>query len=291
MGAFPRQVALTLTLGCLLLWPFLASMSLAATDEPLPIPPLTGRVVDLTGTLDAQQRATLAARLAVLERAKGAQVAVLLAPTFRPESIEQFGIRLADAWRLGRKGVDDGAILLIAKDDRELRIEVGYGLEGALNDATAKRIVSEIIVPHFRQDDYYAGIDAGLAAMQRVIEGEPLPPPTMPRGSGVPGNLDSYLPWLMGGVIAARVLQALFGLTGALLVAGLGGLLAFWLLGSWLAAAVVAILLLMASFARSGVYGGGRYGGGGFGGGRGSGGGGFSGGGGGFGGGGASGRW
>lgn len=288
MNAFSRRTALALT--CLLLWLLsmgMGGMARAATDEPLPIPPLTGRVVDLTGTLDAPQQAALAARLAALEQAKGAQVAVLLAPTFRPESIEQFGIRLADAWKLGRKGVDDGAILLIAKDDRELRIEVGYGLEGALNDATAKRIVSEIIVPHFRQGDYYAGIDAGLAAIQRVIEGEPLPPPTMPRGGGVSGNLDSYLPWLMGGAIAARVLHGLLGLTGALLVAGLGGLLAFWLLGSWLAALVVGMLLLVAALSHGGGIGGGFGGmrGGGFGGG------GFSGGGGGFGGGGASGRW
>jgi uncharacterized protein len=257
---------------------------------PLPIPPLTGRIVDLTNTLDTQQRATLASRLAALEQAKGAQVAVLLAPTFQPESIEQFGIRLADAWKLGRKGVDDGAILLIAKDDRQMRIEVGYGLEGALNDATAKRIISEIITPHFQQGDYYAGIDAGLAAMQTVIEGEPLPPPADTR-SGGRGDVANFLPLLMGGAIAAQVLHALLGLTGSLLVAGVGGLIAFWLLGSWLAGLVVGVILLALSLARGGGFG--MPGGGGFGGrgGGGFGGGGFSGGGGGFGGGGASGRW
>lgn len=288
MGAFPRRVALTL--GFLLLWLFLASMALAATDELLPIPPLTDRVVDLTGTLNVQQRAALEARLAALERAKGAQVAVLLAPTFRPETIEQFGIRLADAWRLGRKGVDDGAILLIAKDDHELRIEVGYGLEGALNDATAKRIVSEIIVPHFRQGDYYAGIDAGLAAIQRVIEGEPLPPPAAVRVAGASGSIDNFLPLLVAGAIVARMLHGLLGLTGGLLAAGLGSVLTFWLLGSWLAALVVGMLLLVAALSHGGGIGGGY---GGFGGMRGGGfgGGGFSGGGGGFGGGGASGRW
>ena len=273
---------------CLLLGIFIIAPADAASGDLLPIPPLTGRIVDLTNTLDAQQRATLESRLAALEQAKGAQVAVLLAPTFQPESIEQFGIRLADAWKLGRKGVDDGAILLIAKDDRQLRIEVGYGLEGALNDATAKRIISEIITPHFRQGDYYAGIDAGLAAMQTVIEGEPLPPPAATRaGNGARGDDASFLPLLMGGAIAARILHSLLGLTGSLLVAGVGGLLAFWLLGSWLVGLVVGVFLLMFSLSRGSGYGG-R---GGFGAGGGFGGGGFSGGGGGFGGGGASGRW
>jgi uncharacterized protein len=270
---------------CLLLSILSLGMADAASGDPLPIPPLTGRIVDLTNTLDAQQRAALEARLAALEQAKGAQVAVLLAPTFQPESIEQFGIRLADAWKLGRKGVDDGAILLIAKDDRQLRIEVGYGLEGALNDATAKRIISEIITPHFRQGDYYAGIDAGLAAMQAVIEGEPLPPPAASTGARSDGA--NFLPLLMGAAIAARILHSLLGLTGSLLVAGVGGLLAFWLLGSWLAGLVVGIILLVFSLSRGGGY----RGSGGFGAGGGFGGGGFSGGGGGFGGGGASGRW
>jgi uncharacterized protein len=171
-----------------------------------------------------------------------------------------------------------------------LRIEVGYGLEGALNDATAKRIVSEVIVPHFRQGDYYAGIDAGLAAIQRVIEGEPLPPPAAAPNAGASGNIDNFLPLLVAGAIAARVLHGLLGLTGGLLAAGLGGLLAFWLLGSWLAGLVVGVLLLVAALSRGGGIGGGY---GGFGGMRGGGfgGGGFSGGGGGFGGGGASGRW
>ncbi len=281
--------AVRTALACLLLSILSLGTVNAASGDPLPVPPLTGRIVDLTNTLDAQQRAALEARLAAREQAKGAQVAVLLAPTFQPESIEQFGIRLADAWKLGRKGVDDGAILLIAKDDRQLRIEVGYGLEGALNDATAKRIISEIITPHFRQGDYYAGIDAGLAAMQTVIEGEPLPPPAATRAdNGSRGDDASFLPLMMGAAFAARILHSLLGLTGSLLVAGVGGLLAFWLLGSWLVGLVVGVFLLMFSLSRGSGYGGlGGFGaGGGFGGG-----GGFSGGGGGFGGGGASGRW
>lgn len=252
---------------------------------PLPIPPLTARIVDMTNTLDTQQRATLESRLAALEQAKGAQVAVLVAPTFQPESIEQFGIRLADAWKLGRKGVDDGVILLIAKDDRQLRIEVGYGLEGALNDATAKRIISEVITPHFREGDYFGGIDAGVTAIQTVIEGEPLPAPSAGSAANRAGQIEGgLLPLLAGAAFFAPLLNRLLGLGGSLLAAGIGVLIGGWLLGSWLIGLVFGIFVLFFSFMRGGLGGGmgGRSGG--FGGG-------FGGGGGGFGGGGASGRW
>src|ERR1035437_4896861 len=137
------------------------------------VPQLAKRVTDLTATLDAQQIQALEARLAAFETQKGAQIAVLIIPTTQPETIEQFGIRVVDVWKLGRKGVDDGALLLVAKDDHTLRIEVGYGLEGALNDATAHRIVDEIILPQFKDGGFYQGIDAGVAAMMQVINGEP----------------------------------------------------------------------------------------------------------------------
>src|SRR5574340_257920 len=143
----------------------LALLLTGAAQAEVAVPPLATRVTDLTATLDAQQIQTLQARLAAFEAKKGAQLAVLLIPTTQPETIEQFGMRVAEAWKLGRKGVDDGALLLVAKDDRALRIEVGYGLEGALNDATAKRIIAEIITPFFRRGEFYAGIDAGTAAM------------------------------------------------------------------------------------------------------------------------------
>lgn len=268
----------------------LAGSALAAvSNEGLPpIPPLTGRVVDLTQTLSAGEKAALEARLATFEQQKGAQIAVFLAPTIQPESIEQFGIRLAEAWKIGRKGVDDGAILIIAKEDRQLRIEVGYGLEGALNDATAKRIVSEVITPQLREGNFYAGIDAGVAALISVIGGEPLPPPAARQEEGAGGDGAGMLPLLMVAAVFARFFHMLFGLAGSLLVAAAGGLLAFWLLGSWLAGLVATIVLLVLSLSRGSPYMGGGLGG--FGGGRG-GSGGFSGGGGGFGGGGASGRW
>jgi uncharacterized protein len=252
--------------------------------DVLPLPPLKARVTDLTGTLSQRQRDALEARLAALETAKGAQVAVLLAPTFQPESIEQYGIRLAEAWKLGRKGVDDGVILLIAQDDRQMRIEVGYGLEGALNDATAKRIISEVITPHFQAGDYYVGIDAGVNAIQAVIEGEPLPAPQASGSRGDTGDTSQFLPLLAVAAVLAQGLNRLLGLGGSLLAAAGGVVIGGWLLGSWAGGLFWGFLVLIFSFMRGGhgMGGIGRGGGvGGFGGG----------GGGGFGGGGASGRW
>ena len=270
-----------------------------------PIPPLTARVTDTTGTLDAGQKAALEAKLAAFEREKGAQVAVLIVPTTQPEDIAQYSIRVVDAWKLGRAQPDDGALLLVAKDDRRLRIEVGYGLEGALPDAIASRIIRETITPRFRQDDYYGGIDAGVDRILGVIRGEALPPPDERwQGERAPPRGLQILPMLFFGVlVASGVLRAIFGRTiGSLLTGGVVGGIAYVLLtavGVSIAAGVGAWLLSLllsavgggrwSSGPRHGGWGGG-WGGGGLGGG-GFGGGGFGGGGGGFGGGGASGRW
>ena len=157
----------------------LALLLSGAAHADVAVPPLTQRVTDLAATLDAQQTQALESRLAEFEANKGAQLAVLIVPTTQPETIEQFGIRVVEAWKLGRKGVDDGALLLVAKDDHTLRIEVGYGLEGVLNDATAHRIVDEIIVPHFKRGEFYSGVESGVTAMMRVIDGEPLHRPSV----------------------------------------------------------------------------------------------------------------
>src|SRR5512145_1050521 len=136
------------------LWTRLALLALllcGTAQAEVAVPELKQRVTDLTATLDAGQIQLLENKLAAFESAKGAQIAVLLLPTTEPETIEEFGIRVAESWKLGRKGVDDGVLLLVAKDDRKLRIEVGYGLEGILPDAVGKRIVSDDIAPHFRQ--------------------------------------------------------------------------------------------------------------------------------------------
>src|ERR1700738_1715467 len=142
------------------------------------VPPLSGRVVDQTATLSSGDIASLTQSLQSLEARKGSQVAVLIVPTTAPETIEQYSLRVAEAWKIGRKKIDDGALLVVAKDDRKLRIEVGYGLEGALNDVTAKRIIDEVITPRFRSGDFAGGISSGVDRIIRVVDGESLPAPT-----------------------------------------------------------------------------------------------------------------
>src|SRR6202171_336331 len=152
------------------------ALALAAADE-VAVPPLSGRVVDQTATLSSSEVASLDQTLKNFEARKGSQIAVLIVPTTAPEGIEQYSIRVAEAWKIGRKKIDDGAILVVANDNRKLRIEVGYGLEGALNDVTAKRIIDEIITPKFRNGDFAGGISAGVARIIGVIDGEKLPAP------------------------------------------------------------------------------------------------------------------
>lgn len=270
----------------------------AGAQAPQAVPALSARVIDQTATLTADQRARLDAKLAAFEAGKGAQIAVLMVASVAPETIEQYALRVVESWKLGRHGVDDGALLLVAKQDRKLRIEVGYGLEGALNDATAKRIVSETISPRFKDGDFYGGIDDGVEAMIKVVGGEPLPPPkTAAPAAGV--DLETLI--FVGFVLVFVVGGMLRALLGRLLAAGvigtLAGIIAALLVSSLLLGVLAGIVaFVVALFA--GVGGVGSIGGfGGFGGGRGGwssggfGGGGFSGGGGSFGGGGASGGW
>jgi uncharacterized protein len=278
-----------------------------------PIPPLSARVIDSTGTLTPEQRAALESKLQAFEARKGAQLAVLLVATTAPEAIEQYSIRVVEQWKLGRRNVDDGALLVIAKEDRALRIEAGRGLEGVLTDATSNRIIDEVIKPYFRQGNFYAGIDAGIDQTMRVIDGEPLPPVSQTARRGSPGVV-TLLPFLfVAALFGSTLLRAIFGrMLGSALTGGGIGMLAF-ALGAVVSAAVgvgfIAFLfaLLAGSSSRpgwatgprvggwggfgGGGFGGGGFGGGGFGGGGFGGGGGFSGGGGTFSGGGASGRW
>ena len=262
-----------------------------AAHAEVAVPPLSHRVTDLTATLDAGQTQTLESRLAAFEAKKGAQLAVLIVPTTQPEAIEQFGIRVSEAWKLGRKGVDDGALLLVAKDDRTLRIEVGYGLEGVLNDATAKRIVDEVIVPRFKRGEFFSGIESGTTAMMQVINGEPLPPPRRAAASGK-YDIESLLFIAFGlVVVVGSMLRAVLGrFPAAMLMGGALGALAWLTVAPMLIALLVGLMAFVFVLLGGAGRGFGGYGGGGLGGGYG-GGGGFSGGGGGFGGGGASGRW
>ena len=266
----------------------------------VPVPVLTARVTDLTGTLQPAETQALEDRLREFETRKGAQIAVLIVPSTAPDAIEGYAIRVVENWKLGRKGVDDGVLLLVAKNDRRVRIEVGYGLEGVIPDALASRIINEAITPRFKAGDFHGGIAAGVERLMGLIAGEPLPAPA----ETSPSPLWELLPLVfIPALIAAQVLHLVFG---RLIGAGLGGAMAggiiWWLVGSWLGALIAAAVAFFILFSQdpstSAFRGGGRYGGrgGGFGaggsdwGGSG-GGGGFSGGGGGFGGGGASGRW
>jgi uncharacterized protein len=264
---------------------------LGVAQADVALPPLTHRVTDLTATLDVKQIQTLESLLAGFESSKGAQLAVLIVPTTQPESIEQFGIRVVEAWKLGRKGVDDGALLLIAKDDRALRIEVGYGLEGVLNDATSNRIIDEIIVPRFKRGDYYSGIESGLAAMMQVVNGEALPPPRHASASGK-YDIESMLFVAFAlVVVVGGMLRAVLGrFPAAVLMGGALGVLAWLTVAPLLIALFVGLMAFVFVLLGGVGRGFGGYVGGGFGGGGGVGGG-FGGGGGGFGGGGASGRW
>ena len=265
----------------------------------VPVPPLTGHVIDQTSTLTTEQKATLEQTLAAFEARKGSQLAVLMVASTAPEAIEQYALRAAEQWKLGRKKIDDGVILVVAKADRALRIEVGYGLEGALNDATSKRIISETILPLFKQQDFYAGITAGVGQIIRVVDGEPLPQPGDKRSTGLGdiGSLGQYVPILFVlAVVGGGVLRAALGkVPGAVVTGGAVAVLAWFVAGAVSIAVVAGVIALFFTLLGGGLGGrgmGGYYGGMGRGGGHGGfGGGGFSGGGGGFGGGGASGRW
>lgn len=284
------------------------SVSAGARADIIAVPPLSQRITDLTQTLNAEQIAALTAQLASLEQAKGSQLAVLIVPTTGDESIEQFGIRVVDAWKLGRKGVDDGVLLLVAKNDRTVRIEVGRGLEGALPDVTAFRIIREFIVPAFSQGDFAGGITVGVEKISSVIQGEVLPPPKASARYGAQtGNQAGMEEFtvlgfhpltlglmLLGGFILSQIAGNWVGRGGVTAVGTAAAIASGTPLLLALAFGVgMAILLTIVSsrifleilslFLHSR--------GGGFGGGSGGGGGGFGGGGGGFGGGGASGKW
>jgi uncharacterized protein len=269
------------------------------------VPPLRAPVTDLTQTLTAEQVATLDQRLRAFEAQHGSQIAILIVPTTEPETIEQYSIRVAEAWKLGRRGVNDGVLLLVAKNDRAVRIEVGYGLEGPLPDVIANRITDQVIVPRFRSGDFFGGLSEAVTRLIAVVEGEPLPEPARQPAGRTRGDegLGSALPLLLlvvfvGGGMLRRALGA-FG--GASVTAGIAAVLV-WILTSTIVIAIGAavIAFLIALFSGGGGGGwtnprrrgwGGGWTGGSWGGGGGGFGGGWSGGGGGFGGGGASGRW
>jgi uncharacterized protein len=269
----------------------LALLAPYAAIAQVAVPPLSGHVTDQTGTLTPAQQSALEQTLSAFEARKGSQLAVLIVPTTAPEAIEQFALRVAEQWKLGRKKMDDGAILVVAKNDRSMRIEVGYGLEGALTDITSKRIISETITPMFKQEDYFGGVEAGVSQIIRVVDGEPLPEPVNRPTAGIQ-DIRQFAPFLFIVALAVGgVLRSVFGKVAGSVLTGVGvSLLAWFVIGTLflsVLAGFAAVLVTLLGGTRM-LYGMGGMGGGGRGG---FGGGGFRGGGGGFGGGGASGRW
>jgi uncharacterized protein len=280
---------------CLVFWLILLC-PLSTAWAYVEIPKLESRVTDLTGTLSAEQSQALENKLAAFEAKKGSQIAVLMVPSTQPEDIAEFGIKVSDLWRLGRKDVDDGLILIIAKNDRKLRVEVGYGLEGVIPDAIAKRIIAETITPYFKNNEYAGGINAGIDQIIRLIDGEPLPAPKPQNTSSQ--NEGSFLFLLFGGLFAGSLLSSMFGRVAGGLIAGIGSAaIASFVMGFGLGAIIIGIFVFFLISARpSGGGGGWSNGGGGYYGGGsswggGSSGGSWSGGGGSGGGGGASGSW
>ena len=216
-------------LALLVCWAFAAAADVA-------VPPLVGRVVDQTGTLSSGDVASLQQTLKDFEARKGSQIAVLIVPTTAPETIEQYSLRAAEAWKIGRKKIDDGALVVVAKDDRKLRIEVGYGLEGALTDVTSKRIIDEIITPRFRSGDFTGGISSGVDRIIRVIDGEklPTPEPRQQPSSDWFSHIDPLNPFMLFAVfVVGSILRATLGrLIGAIATGGVVGLLAWLVVGS-----------------------------------------------------------
>ena len=267
------------------------------------IPVLQHPVTDLTDTLGTNQISILERKLSEFEQRKGSQIAVLIVPSTQPEAIEQYSLRVVEKWKLGRKKVDDGILLLVAKEDRRLRIEVGYGLEGAVNDVTARRIIAEKITPFFKQGQFYEGIEAGVDQLIKVIDGEQLPPPPQNKQQTNNPQNDSDIEGVlllafMGSLFIGNILKSILGKSlGGITTAGIVGFLAFMITGV-IGIAIIAGLIGFVASLLGGLGGRGGPiiypGGGGFGsrsGGFGGGGGGFGGGGGSFGGGGSSGGW
>lgn len=283
--------------------------ALAFAQDVLPVPPLSGRVIDQTATLTEPQRAALTQKLAALEEQTGTQLVVLIVPTTQPEDNASYAQRVADQWKIGRREIGDGVVIVVAKNDRKVRIEVAKTLEGAIPDLAARRIITEQISPAFKVGDYAGGLDAAVDQLASRIRGEALPAPTpggaRPTESG-PQWEEMLMFFFVGVPVIGAVLTGIFGRKlGTMVTSGVAGGLGWWLTASTLLAGAAGLLALVlvgvlgvGSRRGGGVLGGavppiiwGGGGGGGWGGGGGGGGGFSSGGGGDFGGGGASGDW
>ena len=280
----------------------LASLQGLAHSQALQaIPPLSARIIDTTATLKAEQVQAIEARLRAFEVARGTQIVVLMVPTTAPEDIADFTQRVGDAWKIGRRDIGDGLLLIIAKNDRTLRIAPAKALEGAIPDLAARQVIDRSIAPRFREGDFAGGIDAGLSRLMALVAGEALPEPRGASGAAKSASdwTDALVLLLVAVPVLARRLTGWFGRKLACLVTGLGAGLLTWASGAGLILVLLSVPLavlwgLMATMATWRVHPGrshgdwanssgrsGTWSDGGF----------RSGGGGNFGGGGASGRW
>lgn len=233
-----RLAGLLLAMGCLG-WPAQAQQA---------VPALSGHVVDTTATLTKEQREALETKLAAFEQTKGAQVVVLLVSSTQPEDIASYTNRVANNWKIGRKGIGDGLLLVVALQDRKLRIEVAKTLEGAIPDLAAMRIIDEAITPRFKQGDVAGGLEAGTQRIIGLINGEPLPAPTPAKSAAADG-----IDWMQLGIfmlialpVVGAVTQRILGnKLGALATGGVAGVMAMSLTASLLLAAAAAVLAML----------------------------------------------
>ena len=297
--SFFLTFAISIVIALISLSPFLSQ---AAEGDTIAIPKLEKRVTDTTATIPAAEIEKITARIRAFEEKKGGQIAVLVVSSTAPEAIFDYSLRVAEAWKLGRAGVDDGVLFVIAKDDRKMQILTGPGVQGVMTDVVSRRIIAEVVAPRFREGNFGGGIYEGVDKIANVIDGEALPPPVQKKkGSATQGSSSSNFLFLavFATFFVAPMLRAMLGrFMGASATAGITGAAAWWIAGglffpiiAGVIVFIVALLYGMGGGSRGG--GGGWVGGGGWGGGSSGGGGGdsFSGGGGGFDGGGASGDW
>jgi uncharacterized protein len=295
-------LCLVATLLAMLAWP--AAPLQAAEGDLLAVPKLEKRVTDLTATLSSDDEARITARIREFEQKKGTQIAVLIVGSTKPEAIFDYSLRVAEAWKLGRKGVDDGVLFVVAKDDRKMQIITGPGVQGVMTDVVSRRIIAEVVAPRFREAKFADGIFNGVDKIASVIDGEALPPPPQKRQASKSSDSSSNFLFMavFAAIFVAPILRSMLGrFIGASATGGITGLAAWWLAGGLLFPIVagvivfiVALLFGMSNFSRGGGGHIGGFGGGGWSSGGGGGGGSsdsFSGGGGGFDGGGASGDW
>ena len=252
MRHLPRQLDLSterLPWLAWLLWLALLGAVPGYGQTVLPVPALAARVIDQTATLSTADRQNLEAKLAAFEQARGTQIVVLMVPTTQPEAIESYANRVANAWKIGRRDIGDGLLVIVAKDDRRMRIEVAKALEGPIPDLAAVRIIDRQMMPRFRAGDFAGGLDAAVEQLMALVKGENLPiPEPNARRAGSAGQMPvdwvgAGLFLLIGTLMIGSLMRRMFGkVLGPLFAGGVAGGLTFLLTASVLFAALAGLV-------------------------------------------------